>query len=102
VGLQGLKVHRQKYLNLAEFYTDFKDNLMPVLAPNDHQRVLGILDEMEDVMPFMNLKFGEEKVMTWEERMREGIQQIYTQFCGPQRVKILTRILPPTINLSTS
>jgi hypothetical protein len=95
-------VHRQKYRNLAEFYTDFKDNLMPVLAADDQKRALEILDEMEDVMPFMNLKFGEEKVMTWVERMREGIQQIYTQFCGPQRVKILTRILPPTTNPSTS
>jgi hypothetical protein len=85
VGLQELKVHRQKYRNLAEFYTDFKDNLMPVLAADDQQRALEILAEMEDVMPFMNLKYEEEKVMAWEERMREGIRQIYTLFCGPRR-----------------
>jgi hypothetical protein len=65
VGLQELKVDRQKYRNLADFYTDFKENLMPVLAADDHQKALGILQEIEEVMPFMNLKFGEEKVMTW-------------------------------------
>jgi hypothetical protein len=63
---------------------------------------LGILDEMEEVMPFMNLKFGEEKVMTWEERMLEGIRQIYTQFCGLRRFKILTPILPLTTLPSTT
>jgi hypothetical protein len=88
VGLQELKVKRQKYGNFTEFKNDFKANLMPVLAPNDQLRAFRILHEMKDVMPFMKLKFGEEKVMTCEERLFEGIRQIYTQFCGPRRVEV--------------